>query len=231
MKKLGSDPNSGQFTLRWTTNLHRNWALTSICGVGARDFELYLLLIQKRLAMKYLLSFIVSLLFTACATNSPHTTISTNSLPPITWKYVNSTSYEANSPGLGTSERYTSEIGWVDVYSYDMKRPNWTSGVTDLQFSAHFNETIASVRQLEKMGRYKNVVIIGPKDVNISNLTFRTVSFTYEMDGKPTNSVTYLTAKSGKLLKYRISMFVTNQLSIESVADAFIRENLTKSMI
>ena len=32
-KKMGSDSNSGQFTIRRTTKPHRNWTLTPFSGV------------------------------------------------------------------------------------------------------------------------------------------------------------------------------------------------------
>ena len=166
--------------------------------------------------MKYFIAFIAALFLTACATNPAVQT----TVQPSNWKFESSKSYEPANPGAGTSAKYVSTQGWVDVYSYDWERSNWITGVSDPQFSSEFNGTIQAVRHFEGVGRYKNVIATEPKDVVIANLLFRSVSFKYETSGKLVNSAIYLTALNGKLLKYRISLFETSKVDLATNLDS-----------
>jgi hypothetical protein len=154
----------------------------------------------------------------------------TNQAPALSWLRRESIDYEKDNPGFGKSDRYDSTAGWVDVFTYDLRRNTsqsaWQSGIKDPQFSAHFESTIDEVRTLAKRGTYANLKINETKDITISGQAFRTVSFTFERNGRLLHSATYLTATNGQLLKYRVSIYEASKLDIQAVALTFIEENL-----
>jgi hypothetical protein len=169
---------------------------------------------------------------TATTTPSEATTAapSASQAPTLSWLRRESIDYEKDNPGFGKSDRYASTAGWVDVFTYDLRRntsqTSWQSGVKDPQFSAHFESTIDEVREIAKRGTYTNLKINETKDITISGQAFRTVSFTFERNGRLLHSATYLTATNGQLLKYRISIYEASKLDIQAVAQTFIEENL-----
>lgn len=63
--------------------------------------------------MKTLLAFTLAFMLTGCAS----TPVPPVAAPSVEWRYFRATSYEARTPGLGTSRRYESPAGWADVYS------------------------------------------------------------------------------------------------------------------
>lgn len=146
--------------------------------------------------------------------------------PSLVWRHEGGTSYEARSPGLGISNRYVSTSGWADVYVYNLRTPNWETGVNDPRFAAHFNSTIEEIRLFGQRGVYSGVKIGRTQDVSIVGQRFRMVNFQYARDGKPLHSTTYLTARNGQLLKYRISIFSESGSAMDAVARQFIEESL-----
>lgn len=145
----------------------------------------------------------------------------------VQWRYINSKSYEALNAGLGNSHRFESNVGWIDVYVYDMKR-NWQPGVGDPQFDDHFRSTIAEVQRAAAQGVYASAGIGPTKDVRIEGLTFRTVSFrlVHARDGKAYDSFTYLAVRNGKLLKYRMSFNTPAPANVDAIAREFIERNV-----
>jgi hypothetical protein len=135
-------------------------------------------------------------------------------------------SYEAKSPGLGTSQRYTSASGWIDVYAYGLRRSTWKPGVSDPQFAEHFDSTVREVRQFAVLGTYAGLRVGAVRDVVVSGQPFRTIAFEYTRDHKPMHSTTYLTAQNGQLLKYRVSIYAASGLDVDAVARQFIETNL-----
>ena len=125
----------------------------------------------------------------------------------VYWQYVRSTSYEARQPGLGISHRYESRVGWVDVYVYDLKQGNWLPGVDDPRFDEHFSATVNEVRLAGASGIYAKVEVGRVSDVRIEEQTLRRVSFRvlHAASGKSYESLTFLTARNGRLLKYRMA--------------------------
>jgi hypothetical protein len=175
--------------------------------------------------MKYLIAFIWALFLTACAT-SPRVQ---EQIKPSPWQLMHAgKSYETKFPGMGASRRYVHPLGlgWADIYSYDLKRADWVSGVSDPKFASEFSLVIYAVHHQEGVGKYKNMSIGEPKDVIVKNLMFRTVSFKYDVDGKTVNSSIYLTAIGGKLLKYRISIDKDSKQNIDDLAVSLIAESL-----
>jgi len=190
--------------------------------------------------MKLLFALFLSALLCACASSTtPGNTGGAPSgveqatepapAPPtgIQWRYIDSKSYEAASPGLGISHRFESSAGWVDVYVYDMKR-SWQAGVGDPQFDEHFRSTIAEVQRAVAQGMYASARVGPTRDVRIEGLTFRSVSFRLvrARDGTPYDSFTYLAVRNGKLLKYRISFNTPTPANTEAIAREFIERNL-----
>lgn len=173
-------------------------------------------------------------LLSACATApgaAPATTESAEKATTPTgvqWQYISSKSYEALNAGLGNSHRYESSVGWVDVYVYDVKRTNWQPGVGDPQFDAHFKGTIAEVEGATAQGMYASAKIGPTRDVRIEGLTFRSVSFklVHARDKKAYDSYTYLTARNGRLLKYRMSFNAPTPANVEAIAREFIERNV-----
>lgn len=172
--------------------------------------------------MNRIIAFILAIFLTACTSvgQLPSTPSS------LSWQHIGSTSYESQIPGLGTSQRYTSPAGWIDVYVYGLRRNDWKSGVTDPQFAAHFESTVAEVRLYAQRGLYTNLQVDAVRDVAVSGSLFRTISFRFSRDSKPMISTTYLTAQNGQLLKYRVSIYATSGLDVSAVAQSFIEENL-----
>ena len=171
--------------------------------------------------MKHIVALLALVFITACATLQTPTLQS-----PLVWRYDGSASYESQSPGLGFSNRYSSKSGWIDVYVYSLRRLNWEPGVGDPQFGTHFESTVEESRIFERQGAYVGVNVGRPRDVSISGQWFRTVSFQYSRGGKPMHTTTYLSARNGQLLKYRVSIFAASGLDVDTIAKQFIEENL-----
>jgi len=190
--------------------------------------------------MKMLFALLLAGLLSACATapgSGPATAAQSAqpteaATPPqptgVQWRYINSRSYDALNAGLGNSHRYESGIGWIDVYVYDMKRTNWLPGVADPQFDEHFKSTIAEVQRATTQGMYASAKIGPTRDVQIEGLTFRTISFrlVHARDNKAYDSYTYLTARNGRLLKYRMSFNAPAPANVEAIAREFIERNV-----
>src|SRR5678816_4083767 len=68
------------------------------------------------------------------------------------WALSGSRSYEESSPGLGTSQHFSSSYGSIDVYSYGRRRNDWLQGTNDPQFAAEFSQVLAELRQAAAQG-------------------------------------------------------------------------------
>lgn len=145
--------------------------------------------------------------------------------PSVAWQHTFTHSFEQQYPGQGVSYRYAAPVGWVDVYVYSMGR-SWQNGIGDPNFATHFDSTIADVRGFAQKGMYSGLEIGPMQDVLVSDQAFRSVSFRYGLKGRQLNSGTFLTARNGMLLKYRISIFADAGLDFDAVARQFIEENL-----
>jgi hypothetical protein len=189
--------------------------------------------------MKLLFALLLSALLCACATapGSPQGASGDAAIQPqpaataptgVQWRYVDSHSYEAQSAGLGHSHRFTSAIGWVDVYIYDMKRTDWRPGVDDPQFDEQFRSTIAEVQRATARGLYASAKQGPTRDLRIEGLTFRSISFRLvnARDGKAYDSFTYLTARGGRLLKYRMSFNAPAPANVEAIVREFIERSV-----
>ena len=145
----------------------------------------------------------------------------------VYWQYKRSTSYEARQPGLGISHRYESRVGWVDVYVYDLKQGQWMPGVDDPRFDEHFKATVEEVR-LAGANVYAKVEVGPVSDVRIEEQTLRRVSFRVQQagTGKRYESFTFLTARNGRLLKYRMSFATPAPADVDVIAREFIAQNL-----
>lgn len=191
--------------------------------------------------MKLLYALLLCTLLCACATapgsspgNSPKTSTDAAYEPAtaqptgVQWRYTGTRSYEALNAGLGRSHRFESSIGWVDVYVYDMKRTDWRPGVDDAQFDEHFKSTLAEVQRAAAQGVYASAKIGATRDVRIDGLAFRSISFRLAnaRDGKVYDSFTYLTARGGRLLKYRMSFNAPAPANVDAVAREFIERSL-----
>jgi hypothetical protein len=177
--------------------------------------------------MRRFRAFALGLLLAACApvAQSPSAPSS------LAWRHTGSTSFEPRYPGLGTAEHYASTWGVIDVYVYGLGRNDWAPGVNDPQFAAQFEETVDDVRQFAQHGVYVKLRVGATRDVVVSGQMFRCVSFRYSIDGKPILSATYLTARNGQLLKYRVSIGAASGLDVDAVAQAFIEENLRSGRV
>ena len=146
----------------------------------------------------------------------------------VQWQYVRSTSYEAGQPGLGVSHRYQSNLGWVDVYVYGMKRSDWAAGVADPEFDEHFKAAVEEVRLAGARGVYAKVEVGPVRDELIDGQAFRRVSFRvlHAQSRKTYDSFTYLTGRNGRLLKYRMSFITPAPANVEALAREFIERNL-----
>jgi hypothetical protein len=163
---------------------------------------------------------------TAPATKPP--AASAPAASAVQWQYVRSTSYEAGQPGLGVSHRYQSNVGWVDVYVYGMKRSDWAAGVADPEFDEHFKAAVEEVRLAGARGVYAKVEVGPVRDELIDGQAFRRVSFRvlHAQSRKTYDSFTYLTGRNGRLLKYRMSFITPAPANVEALAREFIERNL-----
>lgn len=167
-------------------------------------------------------------LLSACAT-PPATTPAPPTAPSaerVEWTFAGSTSFEQRRPGLGVSRKYTSRAGWADVYVYNLQRANWAPGVSDPGFAAHFQSSIEEVWAFGQRGTYADLKIRPVHDVKIGGRDFRRVAFQFRLEGRPTESFTYLTVIDRNLLKYRMSFNAGAGLDLGHVARHFIEENL-----
>ena len=98
--------------------------------------------------------------------------------------------------------------------------------MSDPGFAAHFPSTIDEVRAFAQRGAYADLRIGPVHDVKIGGQDFRRVSFRFRLEGRPTESFTYLTVIDRNLLKYRMSFNAGAGLDLDLVARHFIEENL-----
>ena len=164
--------------------------------------------------------FALTIFFTGC--------VSIAQPPSLVWQHMGSLSYEPYSPGLGTSQRYVSQEGWIDVQVFGLGRTGWKLGVSDPQFAASFESTVRTDVRL--FGLFPTITNLqfdaATRDIVISGSPFRTISSRFSHDGKPMISATYLTAQNGQLLKYHVSIYTASGLDVAAVAQSFIEEDL-----
>jgi hypothetical protein len=173
-----------------------------------------------RSRMRYYLIGVLSALLLGCST-SP-TAPPSGAAPP--WQHKGRTSYEARAPGHGFSNKYESAAGNIDVYVYDLRRSGWQSGVADPAFDKEFQSTIDEVKHYAGRGDYTDLQIGPVQDHVIAGQPFRTVSFHFVRRGRAMESLTFLTASGGKLLKYRMSFYAPPAFDIQAEARRFIEE-------
>jgi len=146
----------------------------------------------------------------------------------VAWQYVRSTWHEARQPGLGISHRYQSRVGWIDVYLYDMNQGHWQAGVDDPRFEAQFQSSVEEIRLAGARGLYAEVEVGPISDVRIEGQDFRRVSLriVHAVTRKAYESFTFLTARNGRLLKYRMSFDTPAPADVDAIAREFIERNL-----
>jgi hypothetical protein len=142
------------------------------------------------------------------------------------WALSGSRSYEESSPGLGTSQHFSSRYGTIDVYSYGRRRSDWLLGTGDPQFAAEFSQVLAEIRQAAAQGLTSNLVMGATRDVTIAGQQFRTAAFSYDRGGRSFDSAVHLTAKGGQLLKYRISVGANSEPGVVQLVEQFIAGDL-----
>lgn len=145
---------------------------------------------------------------------------------PPQWHFQGRTSYEERAPGLGHSRKFAGAAGVIDVYVYDLQRPGWRDGVSDPAFSDHFLTTIEEVRHMARRGDYVDLEVGPVRDVDVAGHRFRVVDYRFARQGRRVESLTFLTATNGKLLKYRMSFFAPTGFDIEAHARRFIEDDL-----
>lgn len=146
----------------------------------------------------------------------------------VHWRYRGTQDYEAMQSGLGSSRRYESRIGWVDVYDYTLGRKDWQEGVSDPAFAGHFQSVVEEILMAEKAGYYINVSVGRPKDVTLSNVTFRHVKASYMTKQGDVESHVYMTAMGGRLLKFRVSLFRPTPSSVTAEVERFINGEVAR---
>lgn len=172
--------------------------------------------------MRYILAFFISILAFGCTT-APPTPASVGSPE---WRHVGRTDYESQSPGLGVSHKYVSSAGNIDVYVYDLQRGAWQPGVGDPAFASHFQSTIDEVKYVAERGDYRELQVGSVRDLWVAGQQFRSVSFRFVRGGRPMESLTFLAAVNGKLLKYRMSFFAPPQFDVSTFARRFIESTI-----
>jgi hypothetical protein len=180
---------------------------------------------------------LLSVLAGACTTGTqPATAVApvSASAPStaVEWRYAGVTDYETRQPGLGKSYRYTSNIGWADVYVYGMRRADWAPGVDDPQFGAHFRSSVNDVETAARSGAYADLRAEPVTDLRIGGQVFRRAVFQYtaSANGKRHASFLFLTARDGLLLKYRISFGLPAPAGLDDIANQFIARTLTQGL-
>lgn len=171
--------------------------------------------------MKLLFASMLAVLLLGCT--APQTAPLSDAPPP--WQYLGRTSYEERAPGYGVSHKYASAAGNIDVYVYDLQRGEWQAGVSDPAFAREFLNTIEEVKHYARKGAYSELQIGPVQDRVIAGHNFRSVSYRFLRQGRRMESLTFLTARGGKLLKYRMSFFTPATFDIPAHADKFIEES------
>lgn len=169
--------------------------------------------------MKYLAAVLVAFV-ASCAT--PPAAPATR----VEWAYKGESDYEARHPGGGTSKRYESNIGWIDVYWFSAGRDNWLEGTSDPGLKPILDGAAHEILQAQDQGHYRNVGFGQPQDVTIAGRRFRHFPVRYEFRGKAVNSHTFLTAMNGQLLKYRMSFNEPIPASLDRLIETFIGQTL-----
>jgi len=80
------------------------------------------------------------------------------------WKHLGGTDYEKTNPGLGRSDRYSSDFAWADVYVYGYGINDWKEGLRDERLPQHFQQVIGDVYAAEKQGVYRGVRLLSEAD-------------------------------------------------------------------
>jgi len=173
--------------------------------------------------MKRILLLLVSALLLAACVTPPPSAPWTGS-----WEYRGSQDYERAHPGLGASHRFQSEIGWIDVYVYGLKRGDWADGVADPLFGRVFDSAVAEIRMAEQAGYYREVKLGRVEDVEIGGKAYRHLAMHFSSDGKPLESHLYLTAVNGQLLKFRMSFFAPVPSNLDAVMRDFIARHVPR---
>lgn len=189
------------------------------------------------LAWRWLGAAMLALAGVACGTPPPGATappapVTAQAAPSAraetAWAFQGRKVYENQNPGLGYSDRFQSEQGWIDVYVYDMRRSDWLTGTADAGFAAHFDQAVNEVRHFGRQGLYAQLQVGETRDLKLGGQDFRTVSFQFQRDGRQMASVTYLTGARGRLVKYRMSLFMPLGKPMDEQAREFIEKDFAR---
>lgn len=142
------------------------------------------------------------------------------------WRKLGSKDYEPQVAGLGQSFHYESQAGWADVFRYSMNRGEWKEGRSDPGFAAHFKQAMSDIAKTAQQGAYSKLQLFSVVDVTIDGQDFRHATFTYEARGRSIESHLLLTARNGKLLKYRISIFQPVPEDLATGLDRFVVDSM-----
>ena len=147
-------------------------------------------------------------------------------------KFVERTDYEQKE--LGYSLRYqTKDLLKADVYVYDLGIRNLPDGIASPEIRKEMENAKGVLRELEKMGKYKNVKELGNGERKFENLNTRFLwtRFSYEQSAGEgvaftgaRISETFLLAHRGRFLKVRITAKHADWVKHEPQIDQFIRE-------
>lgn len=169
--------------------------------------------------MNWLTTLLIATLLIGCATPVS---------PPATtpaWTLVGEVDYESQHPGLGKSLRYQSAQGWIDMYSYNAGRADWRDGVSDPLFIAVFDGAVKEIVTVGQKGIYRSVRLGKVDELVIDGQTYRHCPTTLIAGGRRLDSHLYLTAKGGRLLKYRMSFFEPTPANLPEIMQSFIRDS------
>ncbi|MDF2447215.1 MAG: hypothetical protein K0S46_2451 [Moraxellaceae bacterium] len=164
-----------------------------------------------------------------CSTTPPVTGTAARAAalaPSLTWRAVGKMDYEQRTPGLGQSYRYQSEAGWADVYVYSANRTDWAEGTADAAFDAHFRQVRQEVEYMASQGAYQNLLLRGTQDEVVGVQTFRHTWMNFSARGRDVESHIYLTARQGRLLKYRLSFALPTPPGLEAELHRFIADRM-----
>lgn len=136
-------------------------------------------------------------------------------------------------PGLGYALRYEdAHLFKVDVYVYDLDLPDIGDGPDSERVEQEFESLLGNMAEMERLGKYEGVELVaqGRTSFPSGDLEFLWSRHRYrQLPGEdvaylgPRISETYLSAKSGKFIKVRLTMKEEEYQDRLGEIDSFMR--------
>jgi hypothetical protein len=107
----------------------------------------------------------------------------------------------------GFSISYSGRFGFGTVYVFDDGQSGWIEGLTDPRLPRKLEEVAVAMKELERLGRFTNLSFVEQSSVRLFCQDFFRLVVNGVLDGRTVQSVTLVSVRDRKILKFRATFY------------------------